>query len=482
MKTKPIKILFLTAEIAPLAKVGGLGDVLGALPKAIGKDKAEIRMCLPFYGSIDAKKTTVKLLAENLKIPVYGKQQKFSLYSTLLPGTKIPVYLINHRLFSKKEIYSSGKGRFDSGNAWRFAFFTRASLEASKFLKFSPDIIHCHDWHSALAPAMIKSDENLKSFFSQVKFLFTIHNLANQGKAKPEIIRAYGLTTNPVKVDVKNKDLNFMVQGILGADLVNTVSPAYAKEILTPELGAGLNKILLKRKKSLSGILNGIDTDAYNPKNDKYLSFQYSESKLGGKENNKLVLQKKLGWKTGKKICLIGVVTRLVWQKGLDLFTENLIKQINSLQKPWQIVFLGAGEKKYETGLKKLEKKYPNTVKTILGFDEKLAHEIYAASDIFLVPSRFEPCGLTQMIAMRYGSVPAVRATGGLIDTVNKSVGFSFKKYTSDDLAATLIKALNVYYNKPTQWKKLQINGMKKDFSWKKSAKEYMKLYNRLIS
>ena len=454
-----IKILFLSAEIAPLAKVGGLADVLGALPKALDKEACEIRMCLPYYGCIDTKKYPLRLISNNLSVRLNKKIEKFSLFCACLPGTRIPVYLIKHPFFSSKKVYSSGKKNNESVNVRRFAFFTRAVLLAMKFIFFQPGIIHAHDWHTALAPALVKEMNKKNRFYARTKILYTIHNLANQGKAG-------------------NK--NFMAEGILGANLINTVSSAYAKEILTPEFGAGLEKKLLKRKKSLSGILNGIDTAEYSPQADPRLQYHFTLDSIHEKVKNKLFLQKKLGWKPDKRTCLAGIVTRLTGQKGIELFTEEFINQINAIKKPWQIVFLGTGEKRYENQLKKLAKKYPKNIKSVIGFDEKLARQIYAGSDIFLVPSKFEPCGLTQMIAMRYGSVPIVRATGGLKDTVNSSVGFSFKDYTSEALAHALIKALDMYYNNPKQWKKLQINGMKKDFSWKKSAKEYLKLYKKL--
>jgi starch synthase len=277
-----------------------------------------------------------------------------------------------------------------------------------------------------------------------------------------------------------------MVQGILSSDAITTVSPTYAKEILNHYEGAGLDNILKKRKNDLHGILNGIDTDFFNPAKDKFIQQKYAAKTIDKKTKNKLALQKKLGLPQNKSIALAGLVSRLVWQKGIELFTEKF-SQLNC-----QFIFLGAGDKKYEALLKNLEKKYPRQFRVILGFDEALAHQIYAGADIFLMPSRFEPCGLGQMIAMRYGTVPVVRKTGGLADTVegvksqkskvksNMETGFVFKKFDSATLYKTLKQALNVYYNKPKIWHRLQLNGMKKDFSWNKSAKEYLKLYKKL--
>jgi starch synthase len=267
-----------------------------------------------------------------------------------------------------------------------------------------------------------------------------------------------------------------MVQGILGSDLINTVSPTYAKEILGHYQGANLENILKKRKTDLFGIINGIDTGFYNPANDNLISQKYSLKNLDKKIANKLALQKQLGLPIDKNIALVGLTSRLVWQKGLDLITENFNK-LNC-----QFVFLGTGQPKLEQQLFALAKKFPLQFSTQIKFDEKLAHLIYAGADIFLMPSRFEPCGLGQMIAMNYGTIPLVRATGGLADTVNNKTGFTFKKYSEAELYKTIKQALTIFYKKPKIWNQLKINGMKKDFSWNKPAQEYLKLYKKLLS
>jgi len=456
-----IKVLFLSAEAAPLAKIGGLGDVAGALPGNLAKLGVDIRICLPFYGSINQKKYPAKKIISRLAIPTDGKNETIDVYRTNLPGTKVPIYLIKHIFFNSKEIYIGkplmlgGKYTKPLDELKRFAFFTRAALETAKKLDFQPNIIHANDWHTALAANFIKTLNQKSNFFAKTKTLYTIHNLANQGI---------------------NKDKNYMAEGILSADLVNTVSPTYAKEILTKEYGAGLENILVKREKQLYGILNGIDIDFFNPAKDNLISQKYSLKNLEKKTANKIELQQQLGLPQNKNTALVGLVTRFVWQKGVELITEKFSK-LNC-----QFVFLGTGEKKYENTLLNLAKKYPNNFKVIIKFDEKLAHEIYAGSDIFLVPSRFEPCGLTQMIAMRYGSVPVVRATGGLVDTVNKKVGFTFKKFDSTEFYKTLNKALKIYYKQPKVWRQLQLSDMKQDFSWSKSAGEYLKLYKKLAN
>jgi len=454
-----IKVLFLSAEVAPLAKVGGLGDVAGALPQALDKLGVDIRICLPFYGLINKKKYPAKKIISKLIVLIDNKKETIDVYQTNLPETKIPVYLIKHNFFNSKQIYSgtriilNGKYTRRANDLKRFAFFTRAAMETAKKLNFQPNIIHSNDWHTGLTANFIKTFNQQNNFFTKAKILYTIHNLANQGISG---------------------NINFMAQGISGSDLINTVSQTYAKEILTKEYGADLEKILAGRKEDLSGILNGIDTNFFNPATDKLISQKYSLKNLKKKTSNKLALQKQLSLPQNKNIAVVGLVTRFVWQKGIELITEKFSK-LNC-----QFVFLGTGEKKYEDALLNLAKKYPKNFKTIIKFDEKLAHEIYAGSDIFLVPSRFEPCGLTQMVAMRYGTVPVVRETGGLKDTVNNKVGFTFKKFDPTEFYKTLEKTLAVYCHKPKTWRQLQLNGMKQDFSWNKSAKEYLKLYKKL--
>ena len=487
-----IKVLFLSAEVAPLAKVGGLGDVAGALPQVLAKLGVDIRICLPFYGLINRQKYPAKKIIHNLAVPTGDKNELADIWQTFLPGTKIPVYLIKHSFFNSQKIYCGG--RLILNNQYtrkledlkRFTFFTRASLEIAKKIKFQPDIVHANDWHAALVADFIKTLNRQDKFFSQTKTLYTIHNLANQGITKPNIIGYAKIDPNLpiIKVDARDGDINFMVQGILGSSLINTVSPTYAKEILQHYQGAGLEQILQQRKNDLSGIINGIDMKFFNPMTDNLIKQKYSINSLDKKIANKLALQKKLNLPINKNIALVGLVSRLVWQKGLDLINKNF-SRLNC-----QFVFLGTGQKDYEQRLLKLARKFPQQFSAQIKFDERLAHLIYAGSDIFLVPSRFEPCGLTQMIAMRYSAIPIVRATGGLADTVTpltkgaggiKPTGFIFKKYSSEELYKTINKALAIFYKNKKLWRRLQLNGLKKDFSWHKSAREYLKLYWKLL-
>lgn len=449
MKNTKLKILIAAAEVAPIAKVGGLGDVVGALPKALAKLKLDARIIAPFYGAIDRNKYQIKLIKKNIKTGA----ALINLWQMYLPDSAVPIYLIEHSFFNGKKIYSTplADGPTDIE---KFVFFSQTILESAKAINFKPSIIHLNDWHTAAVATFLKTDYKTDLFFKQTKTLYTIHNLANQGLSNSK---------------------NYMAEGILNSDLVNTVSPTYAKEILTKEYGAGLEKILNKRKNDLYGILNGIDADFFNPAADNLIRQKYSLKNLEKKTANKLALQKQLGWPADKNMALIGLISRLVWQKGLDLITEKFSK-LNC-----QFVFLGTGEKRHEEALLNLAKKFPRQFNVQIKFDEKLAHSIYAGVDIFLMPSRFEPCGLGQMIAMRYGAVPLVRATGGLADTVNNKTGFTFKKYSGQELYKTITKALAVFYKNKKLWRRLKINGLQRDFSWNKPAREYLKLYKKLV-
>ena len=472
-----------TAECAPLAKVGGLADVVGALPKALLKLGAEIKIILPFYGLIDQKKFPVKKLINKIGLQTGEGKENFSLWEYTEDKTGLIILLVQHRYFNSKKIYRHGRigtaKKYSRGaeDIKRFAFFSLAALAAIKTLDWRPDVIHCHDWHTALIPDYLKTLYKSDPIFKKTRTLYTIHNLANQGMVGPEIIGYTKLDPSLpiIKADLKNGDINFMVQGILSADLINTVSPTYAKEILHHYEGAGLEKVLAKRRKQLSGIINGIDTDDFDPKTDPLIDTNYDLNHLALKNNNKLKLQAEAGWRPDKKTAVIGIVSRLVWQKGLDLLTDKLVAL------PCQFIILGSGMRDIENNLLNLAKKYPNKFFVKIGFDLKLAQIIYAGADLFLMPSRFEPCGLSQLVAMRYGSIPIVRKTGGLKDTVTARTGFLFNHYTQESLEKALRSALNTYYKKPAAWLKLQQNCLKQDFSWSKSAKNYLKLYNKLI-
>ena len=484
-----MKVAFLSAECAPFIKAGGLGDVVGSLPPALAKLKIKPVIFLPLNKNVSAKKWKLKQ-AGKFSVKYSGKEENVIIYKTNLPNSRVLVYFLsNKRYFDQEEVYSGGLKKF--------LFYSLVTLEAMKVLSakggpasgWKPDIIHCHDHQVGMTINVLNSTYKNDKFFKNVKTIFTIHNLNYQGKQKPTILDKVDHDIDKlasVADDIKDGDINFMAQGILSSDLVTTVSPTYAKEILKPELGVGLDNILRKRKKDLRGIINGIDMDIFNSATDKNLKFNYDLKNLNNKIKNKTWLQKKVGLPVDENKVLVGFVSRLVWQKGIDLITDEMVKKLDC-----QFVILGTGEERYEKHLKKLAKKYPDKFSAQVTFSVEMAQQIYAASDMFLVPSRYEPCGLTQMIAMRYGSVPVVRATGGLKDTVrefriknlelrNKTNGFVFKKFKSEELQKTLQRAINIYQNKPKIWQRIQINGMQEDFSWDKPAKEYVKLYKSL--
>jgi len=458
------------AEVAPLAKVGGLADVVGSLPPAVKKLGVDVRVVMPLYGSIDKKKYGLKKIYPDLEVPSGRNFGKINIYQAKLPKTSVLVYFIDcPKYFGGQEVYAAGD------NSKRFLFFSLSLLYSLPAIGFKPDIIHCHDSHTALIPDILKTT-NLE-FLKGIKTLFTIHNFQYQGKTGTEILSTGNLSKDSLKTlsrDAQDGDINFMVQGVLNSDIITTVSPTYSKEIITKAYGEDLDNIIRKRKKDLYGIVNGIDIDFFDPRKDKFIFKNYSAKSLEKKQENKLALQKRLGLPQDKDKPMAALISRFAWQKGLELITKKLC------QPDCQLVFLGTGDPKYERQLKSLARKFPKKVSANIMFDVKLAQQIYAGADIFLMPSRFEPCGLGQMIAMRYGTVPVARATGGLADTVDEKVGFKFKKFSEPEFRKTLDRALKIYYNKPEKWKRLQINCMKKDFSWDKSAREYLKLYKKL--
>jgi starch synthase len=471
MKNKEIKVLMTSAEISPFAKVGGLADVVGSLPPAMQKLGVDVRLMMPKYGSINDRKYKLERIHKNVKVPSAATVEKIDIYLGQLPGTDIPVYFIdNKKYFAKKEVYWGS-------DAERFSFFCLSVIYALSELEFKPDIIHTHDFHTALISNLLKLSTYIYS--KGVKTLYTIHNLNYQGKIDPKILRNANLNSKSMESlskDAKDGDINLMVQGIFNCDLLNTVSPTYATEITKKEQGGGLHRVIKANKEKLSGILNGLDLEAFNPATDEKIVQKYSVSSLENKVKNKLALQKEMNLEVNKDIPLVAMVSRLAWQKGLELIEDNLINNLDM-----QVVVLGTGEKRYEDHLQKLAKKYPQKLAAKIMFSADMAQRIYAGSDFFLMPSRFEPCGLGQMISMRYGSLPIVRATGGLKDTVDDSVGFSFKKFSAKAFYLAVKRAIDLYYENPKQFKKMQITAMKKDFSWDNSAKKYLKLYKNLL-
>ncbi len=468
-----MKIIHQAAEYGPLVKVGGLADVVGSLSKALKKKGLDVSVVIPFYGTIKIKEKNKELIKENLKISFGGKEETFNLWKAIVPGEEVPVFLIESRYFQKKEVYyrkdaSSGGGKKE---AEKFLFLSKAGLKVTEIL--GADILHCHDWHVGITPFLIKEEKG------DLRTLLTIHNLKYQGEYPPKIVNSLLGTSF-------KKEVNCLKLGIKTADLVNTVSPSYAREILTEEFGSGLGEVLKRREDDLLGILNGLDVTFFNPKKDKFLIQNYSVDSLEKKKENKKELQKRYFKKVNQKIPLLGMITRLAPQKGIDL-VEKIFKDL--LEREVQFILLGEGREEYENFFRKMDKEYGNFSAQV-EFNEELAHKIYAGADIFLVPSKFEPCGLGQMIAMNYGTVPIVRAVGGLKDTVSpvkkekekiNGTGFLFDDYKAESLFETIERGLKFFRNKKI-WIEVQKNGMKKDFSWKASAQRYIETYKRLLS
>lgn len=475
----PLKVYFLASEADPLIKVGGLGDVAGSLPPALQSilPGLDIRLTIPFYKSLqnlDApprRVTTIPIHHANGSIPA-------EVFETNING--LTVYLIAGEPITQDNCIYHPQA---SADGFKFTFFSLASLELPQVLGWQPDILHANDWHTAPAIYALKQRPRSKSALRNTKTVLGVHNLPYLGLGAGTALNAFGLKP------ARNSSLPEWAQeaplalGLLAADHIVTPSPNYALEILTPEYGSGLEEFLQARARHISGILNGIDLHRWNPLTDTALVANYSIENLAARKANKIALQNELGLNPDSHTPLIAMVSRIDPQKGVDLVPEAL-QHLQNI--PWQAVFLGNGSPTLEAQLKDLQASLPERVRTILRFDADLARRIYAAADIILVPSRYEPCGLVQMIAMRYGAIPVAHATGGLRDTIHdycdfgEGTGFLFLKPTSDDLAVALRRALEVY-ERPKLWYELQQRAMHQDFSWQNSARKYLALYRFLI-
>jgi starch synthase len=488
-----IKVLFLAAELNPLAKVGGLADVIGALPKSLIKREIDVRIMIPCYGIIDKEKYGLKTSDQPIKVFFNGQDEEVQIYQTYLPGSQAIVYLIENKnylseggVYFEKDASSGGTPK----ECQRFSFFTKLSLEILPHLVWWPDIIHHHDWHVGLLPVFLKMKAKQDKRYKNIKSILNIHNLAYQGKYNHvETLKLLDLNekafpTLGIKFG-ENRDINFLQQSILNTDLIITVSPNYAKEILTEEYGECLNKDLGERKNFIYGILNGIDTERFNPANDTSIVKNYSAKNIENKKANKLYLQKVVGLEENPEIPLFGFIGRLSEQKGIDLVGQ-IIDDL--AKKSIQLVVLGAGLDPFEKIAQSMVEKYPKNVFVKIAFDAKLAQQIYAGADFFLMPSRFEPCGLGQMISMRYGTIPIARATGGLKDSIlefnlktREGTGFLFYEYKPTKFLKAIDKALNVF-KKPDVWPQIIKNAMQQDFSWEKSSKKYIELYKKVLN
>lgn len=476
-----MKVVFVIAEADPFVKTGGLGEVGGSLPSFLHKQGVDVRVIIPKYSSI-AKRFPgdFKHLA-HFDVSVAWRQQYCGLEEIVYQG--IPYYFIdNEYYFSRPNIY----GEFD--DAERFAFFSRAALESLIHIPgFKPDIIHCNDWHTALIPLMLKAFYSREPLYYPIKTVFTIHNLKYQGIFSPEILsNILGLGREYFTEDCLefHGAINYMKAALLYADRITTVSSTYAQEIQNSYYGENLDGVLRKRREILVGILNGIDYEIYDPQRDPYL-FRSFDNFPQAKKENKKHLQRILGLPVREDQAVLGMVSRLVDQKGLDLLA-HVIEEILALDI--QMVILGTGENRYEQMLRNFAAKYPEKLAIRLEFSDKLAHEIYAGADLLLMPSRFEPCGISQMIAMRYGTIPIVRETGGLKDTVipyNESTGsgngFSFQNYNAHEFLFSVQYAVKLYQEDKRVWDNIRQNALMSDFGWDRSANAYIQIYESLL-
>ncbi len=471
-----MKVLFVAAEAVPLVKVGGLADVVGSLPKALNRLGHDVRLMMPRYGLMDSVRYPMTPLADSAVSVKVMKSKKSVTVKVTEIGDNVQVYLIDSDDFSNTtEVYAKGELE-------RFLLFCRAVVEVLPKLDWQPEIVHCHDWHTALVPLWLKKND-----YHYVS-IFTIHNLAYQGFFDRAFLTSSGLEEDwrlhPEGMPVP--PLNFMSQGILWADLVTTVSETYAREIITPEYGEGLDHLLRCRQDRLFGIVNGLDYDELDPATDAFIPVRYDVSALDRRTANKLELQKRAGFAEDAEVPLIGMVSRLDEQKGLDILVASFDTLFHSTEV--QVVILGRGRETYHDLLRLAACKYPERLAVFIDFNEALAHLIYAGCDMFLMPSRFEPCGLGQLIAMRYGAVPVVRRTGGLADTVQELTedldqgnGFVFTEYDSKAMLAAIQRAVDSYKKKKDAWQGVMKRIMGLDFSWRASAKKYESLYGKAL-
>lgn len=476
-----MKLVFVTAEADPFAKTGGLGEVAGSLPAYLRKQGMDVRVIMPKYRTIPQElQREFKLLA-HFDVPVAWRKQYCGLFETTYQG--VPYYFIdNEYYFARPNVY----GEYD--DAERFTFFSRAALESLIHIPgFKPDILHCHDWHTALIPLMLKEFYARGPLYYPIKTVFTIHNLKYQGIFPREVLTdVVGLGPEYDQEDGLefHGAINFMKGALLYADRITTVSPTYAEEIQHSFFGEGLDGLLRKRRGVLSGILNGIDYRVYDPLRDPLLK-DSSPDPFRWKALNKEHLQGLLGLPRGGERAMLGMVSRLVDQKGFDLLAHVLAEL---LELDIEMVILGTGDPYYEQILAAFAADYPHKLAVRLEFSEELAHQIYAGTDMFLMPSRFEPCGIAQMIAMRYGSVPIVRETGGLKDTVipyneytGAGNGFSFANYNAHELLFAVQRACRIYAEHKPVWERIRQAGMNRDFSWNRPAEAYLEIYRNLL-
>lgn len=476
-----MQILFISAEVFPFAKQGGLADVVGSLPIALAKLGHDVRVVMPAYRSIEDAfhdgKYELSTLDQRLQVRVDGGTIEAGVFEGRLPGSDVPIYFIGKGdLLGRPQIYGY------QDDAYRFAFLSKAALQlAIEQLEWRPDVVHTHDWHTAPAVTWLATAGQTDPRYQNIPTVFTIHNLAHQGHTSWHVLDYMGIATHSLYEETYGL-VNFMARGIYHATKINTVSPTYAQEITTVQGGAGLDGLLRHRLYDLSGILNGLDYSVWDPHTDPALAAGFSIDNLNDRRINKEALQTKLGLTVDDTLPIVAMVSRLDWQKGLDLMGEVVHRLLTDQAGPVQFVLLGSGEAEYERMFAQYAQYYPQKMSATLAYRAELAPLIYAGSEMFLMPSLFEPCGLGQLIAMRYGCVPIARLTGGLADTIEDGqTGFLFDGYTTDSFWHAIQRATYTFNTDKTEWEKMQIAGMSRDFSWDQSAGEYEQLYQACL-
>jgi starch synthase len=482
-----LNILMLSAEVAPFAKTGGVADVVGALPKALHSLGHDVRVVMPRYGRMHVHEFGLREVVGPFNVPIDGGSEAATLLQGSIPaqGGDVPIYFVEQpRLYDRDGIYMY------PDDAERFVFFCRAALEGMRALDWKPDVVHTHDWHTAIIPNWLKTIYADDPFWRDTATLYTIHNLAYQGIFGQRVLEladlaAHGFITHPYMPHL-NDVVNFMGRGIYFADMINTVSETYAHEILTPQYGEGLDPLLRDRRDRLFGVLNGIDDEVYNPQSDPYIAAPYHRADLTGKRTCAQALRARFGLEQRNSGPIIGMISRLTDVKGLDLVAavcESILRHTSA-----QFVIVGTGDQKYHDLFESLRRRYRGRVGLELGFSEEVTHVVYAGSDMYLMPSRLEPCGLNQLISLRYGTVPIVRATGGLADTVedwqpeaHAGNGFVVQQHDQSALFATLIRAIETHKYHDV-WRELMLRGMSADHSWERAARRYVDLYERAIA
>lgn len=475
-----MKILFAVSECVPFIKSGGLADVAGALPKELKKLDNDIRVILPNYSLIPWHIRQNSVLKKVIYVQIGWRKQYCGILETEYDG--ITYYLLDNEYYFKRD---SLYGHYD--DAERFSYFSRAVLNCIPHLDFVPDVLHCHDWHTAMIPFLLREQYKHLPMYENIKTVFTIHNLQFQGIFPRSVMgELLGLDDRYYSNDHLEfyGNINFMKAGIVASDVITAVSPTYKEEIQYPFFGEKLDGLLRAYNYKLKGIVNGIDDSYYNPETDASITSHYDADSLESKQLNKAALQRQFGLPEKENTPIIAMVTRLTKQKGIDL-VRHVFHEM--MQEDVQFIVVGSGDREYEDFFNYMAYLYPEKVKVYIGFNESLAHHVYAGADIFLMPSLFEPCGLGQLIALRYGAIPVVRETGGLNDTVQSfneieetGNGFSFKNFNAHDMLYTVRRAL-YYYHQPDKWTKLVTGAMSQDYSWKASAQKYLSLYEELV-